>query len=217
MIDRGFGLSDLELISLICYVDDSHSCTKMKEYHRGILGLQLECKWRNLYFHLTRGVDKIHQCFHLGQTAKPSALTLYHGTTCDKLDIYSREQLLMKTITSFTSKPSTAKGFAGRNGCVLVIDEAGISMKKGILRAADVQWISMYDESECVVLPTTFHHFKQWTAEQIKERCSAFDGCGCQVYATRRYKSNKVALCIRSDNIAESEQPVYKGVLTDSL
>ena len=107
MVDKGYGLSDYELLAIIYYCDDSSSCYSMKQYHRG---LQQSIKLKHLYFHATNAIDKMHKCFHLKNDKQKEFKTLFHGLRCNQLDTFSQEQLFMKTITSFTSDWAVAKG-----------------------------------------------------------------------------------------------------------
>eukprot|EP01084_Bolivina_argentea_P169533 293881_1 len=209
MIEKGYGLSDYELISVIYYCDSTTSCYKMKEYHRK---LQYDCKWRNLYYHLTNAVDKMHKCFHL-KNSKRDAYTLFHGTSCNQLDMYSTEQLFMKTVTSFSSLRAVALDFA-QNGLILAIDNAGRSIYRGTLRAADIDWISIHREREYIVLPTTFHQFKKLDEEKLIER-GWNDLHELNVYVTNKYKSNKNIRCIHADDISFKAKPNYDEVPTE--
>eukprot|EP01083_Nonionella_stella_P160258 523672_1 len=128
MVEKGFALLDNELLALIYYCDDESACFSMKQYHRT---LEMECKWGNLYYHLTNAVDKLHQCFHLKNDEREEFKRLFHGSRCDKLDIYSQHQLFLKTITSFSYDFGIAKSFAQArslgetlkaDGMILVLD-----------------------------------------------------------------------------------------------
>lgn len=101
-------------------------------------------------------------------------------------------------------------GFAGSDGSVLVVEKVGPSMNSGTIRAADVDWMSMYGEKEYIVLPTTFHHFKQWRAELIAKQFYVL--VGSNVYSTSRYKSNVDVLRVHSDAVAGNVQPLYSKV-----
>eukprot|EP01084_Bolivina_argentea_P166900 289739_1 len=210
MIEKGYELSDYELLSAIYYCDSGSSCYNMKQYHRAV---EYSCKWRNLYYHLTHAVDKMHKCFHLKNKERAEYRTLFHGSSCKGLDIYSIEQLFMKTVTSFTSDRFVAMDFAQCGGLILAIDNAGLSIHRGTLRAASVDWISIHREKEYIVLPTTFHQFKKLDKDQVDKR-----GWGNlaqkNVYATRRYKSNKDFLCVHADSIHSKLKPNYNVVAT---
>eukprot|EP01083_Nonionella_stella_P147359 464804_1 len=58
MVEKGYALLDNELLALIYYCDDDASCFSMKQYHRA---LEKDCKWGNLYYHVTNAVDKLHR------------------------------------------------------------------------------------------------------------------------------------------------------------
>lgn len=108
MLQQGKELSDYELISIIYYCDDTLCCRKMKQYHRAF---HKDCKWGNLYYHLTHGVNKLHQFFHLNNDNYEEYQILFHGSrACHKLDIWSEHQLFSKTICSFSSSFGIAKG-----------------------------------------------------------------------------------------------------------
>eukprot|EP01083_Nonionella_stella_P049133 131056_1 len=88
MKERGYALSNAELLTLIYYCDNHTSCRKVKQYHRLLLR---ECKWGILYYHLAHAVDKLHQCFHLNNECR--IRMLFHGSRCEQLDVYKRSDL----------------------------------------------------------------------------------------------------------------------------
>ena len=106
-----------------------------------------------------------------------------------------------------------AQSKEGENGLILAIDKAGTSIYKGTLRAADVEWISIHEnEKEYVVLPTTFHRFRQMTAEQVWKRDWIVNVEKNKCYITTKYKSNDDIRCIHSDAVHLKVTPLYDEI-----
>ena len=99
----------------------------------------------------------------------------------------------------------------------MAIEHASASIHKGVLRAASVDWVSVLHEREWIVLPTTFHHFKLCDAQVVREKGWHFNIERNNVYATSEFKSNKDILCVHSDDVADSAQPIYDEVSRGNL
>lgn len=110
MKDKHFALSDDELFSVIYYTDLDSACRKMKKAHRNVLPesiRQEKEKWKELYFHLTNAVMKMHTVFHAGKD-KQAFTRLYHGSPV-YLDPLSQEQVFFKTVWSWSISFQVAK------------------------------------------------------------------------------------------------------------
>ena len=97
----------------------------------------------------------------------------------------------------------------------MAIDNAGMAIYQGKLRAADVGWISIHDEKEYIILPTTFHQFKEMKQNQIEKRDWIINSKQTKVYTTKQYISNKNAFCPYSDNIINKYIPNYDLIYED--
>lgn len=104
--------------------------------------------------------------------------------------------------------------FAGENGLILAINKAGASIYRGILKAADVSWISSHREKEYIVLPTTFHKFSQVNECDARNRGWIAVPEKNPIYITNYYKSNKDILCPFTDDIHKKATPIYNDVAT---
>eukprot|EP01084_Bolivina_argentea_P233172 392794_1 len=199
------GLSDSELVALVYYTDRNSCCHKMKQSHRRLI-LANATKWKQLYFDCTNAVLKMYSVFHYKNMNKMQCQILYHGSSIQSLDVLSQEQLFLKTLFSFSTRFDVAKSFA--TGSILIIDNISESLYCGTLKGADVTWISKWDESEIIILPTTYYNWREIkNEERIRNNWNVKSNI--KIYFSSDYVSNNDPLKAHSDNILSTVKPNY--------
>eukprot|EP01084_Bolivina_argentea_P317385 550274_1 len=165
MIQKGYKLSNLEILSVILYCDHNIFAYRMRESHRE---QQLNsCEWKQLFYHLYTAVDKIYKAFHFKNYhfykqyihyRQSYNNKLFHGIDKRHLHYNMSDGFPLQTITSFSESFGVANEFSSGQGMILSINNAFKSIYNGELLAADVSWISQFGsgEKEWLVLPTKF-------------------------------------------------------------
>eukprot|EP01084_Bolivina_argentea_P283218 485000_1 len=184
MKKKNCGLSDAELIALIVYTDSDKCCYKMKQAHRKLCDKKI---WQTVYFHATKGVEKLYQVFHYRNKNAQQSLHLFHGSNIKSLDGFSKEQLFIKTLFSFSTDCTVANDFA--TGSILMLEDVSAALCSGQLKGADMSWISGYNEFEYILLPSTYYCWKQIKNQNVSVK----------FYKTRLYISNVDPFCTHSD------------------
>eukprot|EP01084_Bolivina_argentea_P060379 110318_1 len=167
-------LTNRELIGLILYTYSRDYCRKMKESRN---------EW---YCDATNAVDKIYTVLHY-KSDKRQPNMLFHGSENPLLDQFSKEELFLKTFCSFTTEFSVAQKFA--TGSILVITGVDEKLRCGKLKGADVSWISPYEEEEWIILPTTFHNWREMSKQEITDHGWKIKA-DIKVYITNDYESS---------------------------
>eukprot|EP01083_Nonionella_stella_P179947 640284_1 len=200
MVEQKNALKDSELIALIYYTDQNSACRQMKLFQRGKIH---ENKWKELYFHTTNGVIKLHEVFHYHNKEQAQIQRLYHGSSeIKRFYKLSQEQRFLKTLWSFSVQFGVALSFAMKNnrGSVWVMDNVYENLYSGGLKGADVAWISKHCEAEVLICPTTFWDWKLMNKEEILEKTTwIMDINRVNVYITDTFVSNKDPFCTISD------------------
>eukprot|EP01084_Bolivina_argentea_P021128 39247_1 len=129
---------------------------------------------------------------------------LYHGSTITHFSTYDKEQLFFKTITSFSLKDYIAKEFAGRQGLIFILKGPFIALYEGVLRGADMQWLSDYNEYEFVVLPTTYNNIKYFDNHGLLLNPNQ------NVYITSYFKTNINPFVPHSDTVNQAMNISYE-------
>eukprot|EP01084_Bolivina_argentea_P031710 58696_1 len=144
--------------------------------------------------------------FHYKNNHKLEYQMLYHGSTIESLDVLSQEQLFLKTLFSFSTRFNVAKSFA--TGSILIIDNVSVSLYCGTLKGADVTWISKWNESEIIILPTTYYNWKE-IKQETRIRNNWHVRSNIKIYLSSNYISNEDPLKAHSDNILSTIKPNY--------
>eukprot|EP00483_Globobulimina_turgida_P006131 UN06141 len=153
---KKYALNDNELMAVIYYCDSDSACSKMKEAHRCIIK---DIKWQETYYHCSNAVEKIYRVLHYknDEFKKQNNMSqqLYHGSTINLFSAYDKEQFFLKTLTSFSTLSYVATEFAAAQGMIFILRGAFEGLYNGILRGADVQWLSDFQGGyEYIILPT---------------------------------------------------------------
>eukprot|EP01084_Bolivina_argentea_P009455 17651_1 len=200
MQQKNYALSDEELISLIFYTNSQKWCSRMKCFHRK-LNNDNGCKM--LYFHSTNAVIKLHQVFHFQNPDQPQIEALYHGSSNNVLDGFSQEELFLKTLWSFSTDINVASVFS--TGSVLVLNNVSASLYSGVLKGADISWISLFDqEAEYIILPTTCYRFKNVKIQGFEN---------LNIYTTKDYISNHNPFATHTDIVLPKMAPNYEDLM----
>ena len=156
------------------------------------------CEWKQFFYHLCCGVDKMYNVFHRDNLNQPKIKYLYHG--CSVSEINRNNELPLQTVTSFSSKIRKAEAFATSQGMLLVVDNVFESLCNRRLRGASTWWINPRPEAEYIILPTTFKYIKPIKDKMVKEniyKIPRFVNQNIKVYATNIYQSTDLNFITR--------------------
>eukprot|EP01084_Bolivina_argentea_P258888 436629_1 len=133
MMQKNMPLLDCELFAMICWTDYSSYCRKMKASHRVLIN---DGPWKELYFHATNAIVKMHRVFHYENKNETLPSRLHHGSEIVSLDPLSQEQLFLPTLWSFTTEFLIAKAFS--TGSIWIMDNVDKALRSGIVTGADI-------------------------------------------------------------------------------
>eukprot|EP01084_Bolivina_argentea_P003576 6724_1 len=169
-----------ELFALIYYLDHNSCYHKMKQSYES---------WKHLHFYVTNAVAKIHQVFHYKNNNKLPRM-LYRTSSI----LYNQQPYFHK-LAIYTNNLSIDTG-----EIILIINRVDEQLCSGVLKGADVSWISCKEnQEEFIILPTVCYKWRQMSKENVSGHGWQIKD-GIKVYITEDYASNNNTLSNSTDN-----------------
>eukprot|EP01084_Bolivina_argentea_P003578 6727_1 len=169
-----------ELFALIYYLDHNSCYHKTKQSYE---------HWKHLHFYITNAIAKMHHVFYYKNNKKLPKM-LYHTSS-----ILCNQQPNFHKLAIYSTNLST-----NNCGIILIINRVDEQLRSGVLKGADVSWISCKEnQEEFIILPTVCYKWRQMSKENVS-------GYGwkikdnIKVYITEDYASNNNILSNSRDN-----------------